>query len=154
QHRYAPVTAKAATDPTWQVPICVRVDGETQPRCTLLVQKTGELALGTKCPAWIEPNVDGVGYYLPKLSPELVGKLATDGWKQPPRVERIALADDLNLMVDGGHADLATVLEMMPRLAASEDPYLVDQVAWRLAGLSRLVGDAQRDAYAKLVRDL
>jgi alanyl aminopeptidase len=151
QHRY--VSAKAtASGPLWQIPICVRAEGETQPRCTLLAQPTGELALGDKCPAWIEPNVDGVGYYVPNLSAELLGKLTRDGWPQLSRGERLALVGDVAILVDGGHADLGVVLDLLP--LAGDDPYLVEQAAGRLAGLWPLVADGQRDAFAKLVRDL
>jgi alanyl aminopeptidase len=154
QHRFLPVTVKTDSDATWQVPICVRAEGETEPRCTLLTQKTGSLPLGDKCPAWVEPNAGGVGYYLPRLSPELLGKLANDGWKQLSRTERIALVGDLGIMLDGGQVELGAILDMLPRLATSEDPYLVEQVAWRLGGLSRLVSENHRDAYGRLVREL
>jgi alanyl aminopeptidase len=153
QHRYVPDKAPAANGPAWQIPICVRAEGETQPRCTLLAQPTGELALGPKCPAWIEPNVDGVGYYVPNLSAELLGKLTRDGWPQLSRGERLALVGDVAILVDGGHADLGVALDLLPRLAG-DDPYLVEQAAGRLAGLWPLVADGQRDAFAKLVRDL
>src|SRR5262249_28117791 len=129
-------------------------EGETEARCTLLTDKTGQLALGAKCPAWFEPNAGGVGYYLPKLSPELLGKLANDGWKQLSRTERIALVGDLGIMLDGGQVELGQNLEMLPRLAASEDPYLVDHVGARLGKSTQLVAENHRDAYAKLVRDL
>ncbi len=153
QHRYVAAKTAAASGPLWQVPICVRAEGETQPRCTLLAQQAGELALGAKCPAWIEPNVDGVGYYVPHLSADLTGKLTRDGWAQLSRGERLALAGDLAILVDGGQADLGVVLDLLPRLAG-DDPYLVEQAAGRLAGLSRLVADGQRGAFAQLVREL
>jgi alanyl aminopeptidase len=55
QLRFGPAT-QAASAATWQVPVCVRIAGEHEARCTLLSGGTGEIALGDRCPQWIIPN--------------------------------------------------------------------------------------------------
>ena len=138
----------------WKVPVCVAVpDGDRRKtHCTLLSEATGELALGASCPAWVLPNVDGAGYYLGKLQPEALSSLLDKGWAHLSRPERLAVVGDLEMLVDGGKADLGALLALLPRLGASDDPYMVEIAIGRLEELSQMIGEEQRDAFARLVR--
>jgi hypothetical protein len=101
----------------------------------------------------VNPNVDGAGYYVSNLPPDVASRLLADGWKTLSRQERIALLGDLVMLIDGGHADVATILPLLPKLGTSGDPYLADIAVGRLERFSRMVADDQRPAFAKLVRD-
>jgi cytosol alanyl aminopeptidase len=156
QRRHVPAgAASVAQGQTWQVPVCVAVpDGkERKTHCTLLTERTGELALGDTCPAWVAPNVDGAGYYLANLAAEPLAALLDRGWSQLSRVERLALVGDLGILVDGGKADIGAMLSLLPRLGRSDDPYLIDVAVTRLSKLTRYVAPEQREAFAGLVRE-
>jgi alanyl aminopeptidase len=152
QRRFAPAT-QAASAATWQVPVCVRIAGEREARCTLLSGATGEIALGDRCPQWIIPNAGGVGYYLSRLPAQALARLLDAGWNELSRVERISLVSDVSMLIEGGHTDLGVLLAILPRLGASDDPYLVHIVVERLWRLAALVAGDQREAFARVVRD-
>jgi alanyl aminopeptidase len=156
QRRHVPAGAASVSErQVWQVPVCVAVpDGkQRKTHCTLLTERTGELALGDTCPAWVAPNVDGAGYYLANLAAEPLEALLDRGWSQLSRVERLALVGDLGILVDGGKADVGAMLSLLPRLGKSDDPYLIDVAVTRLGKLARYVAPEQRDAFAALVRE-
>ncbi|HKE17049.1 MAG TPA: ERAP1-like C-terminal domain-containing protein, partial [Kofleriaceae bacterium] len=156
QSRHVPAgAAPVSGEQRWQVPICVAVPdgGKRETHCTLLTEATGELALGKTCPAWVAPNVDGAGYYLSSLAPEQLKALLERGWARLPRGERLALLTDLDILVDGGKADLGAVLALLPRLGTSGDPYLLEEAVTRLDRLARFVAPDQQDSFARLVRD-
>ncbi|HTE55291.1 MAG TPA: M1 family aminopeptidase [Kofleriaceae bacterium] len=155
QHRYLPAGApKVAGEARWQVPVCVKVPegGRLATHCALLGEASGEIALGATCPAWVLPNADGAGYYLGVLAAEPLTALLDRGWSKLSRPERIAVVNDLDILVDGGEAELGVVLALLPRLGGGKDPYLVDLAIGRLEKLSPFVAAAQRDGFARLVR--
>jgi cytosol alanyl aminopeptidase len=155
QRRHVPVgAAPVSGEPRWHVPVCVAVPEGSgrKTHCTLLTEASGEVALGNACPAWVAPNVDGAGYYLAALQPAPLAALLDQGWERLSRVERLALLGDLEILVDGGKADVAALLALLPRLGASDDAYLVDIAIGRLDKLSRFVAKEQGAAFARLVR--
>jgi len=98
------------------------------------------------------PNVDGAGYYLARLPGESLSALLDQGWARLSRAERLAVLGDVEILVDGGQADLGLLLALLPRLGSSEDPYLLEVAIGRLDMLGRFVGQEQREPFAQLVR--
>jgi aminopeptidase N len=104
---------------TWQIPVCVRYGGagahdEGTRQCTLLANARATVPL-TSCPAWLEPNAEGLGYYHSVYAPAALAAAyahASDG-------ERIALFRDATALVGSGDARLGDVLARVPASATS-----------------------------------
>jgi alanyl aminopeptidase len=101
----------------WTVPVCWRTDGAAA--CTLLGTAEQAVPLAA-CPAWIEPNAGGTGYY----------RSAWPSGRVPPpgalsAAERLTLVHDLQ-----GRAELRPLLETLARDA---EPQVADAARKALA---------------------
>jgi alanyl aminopeptidase len=145
------VVAGSTAEPhVWTFPVCLRTSaGRT---CTVLDAPSAELPLEGACPAWIEPNADGVGYYVSLLQGPLLNALLAhvDALTAP---ERYRLLDDLIVNVNAGALPVGEALAALPALhpaSAWRDAAL----AWQLLDLvrTRIVPARLLPAHAALVR--
>ena len=145
QRRYLPLGSRGDRDRRWQIPVCVTHPGGDA--CTLLVEATGELALGEEgapCPAWVNPNKGGVGYYR-----ALIDKKAREALAAAPLslAERLSLAGDVGALLQAGLIEPAEALAHAGTLAKDSDPVLGLAGARLAALLDPLVTDKNRAAY-------
>ncbi|MBK0392023.1 M1 family metallopeptidase [Ramlibacter algicola] len=117
QQRFLP-GLRETTPQAWELPVCVRTDaGES---CTLLKEQRGTMAPPgrlSNCPAWVLPNPAGTGYYLTRLQPGALAKLAAAPL-QP--LEAVALVREQTYLAASGAVPLD---ELLPLLAAlARDP--------------------------------
>ncbi len=150
QARYLPNGSKASGARKWQIPICVtHAGGET---CTLLVEKTAELALGkvgSKCPRWINPNKAGVGYYRSDLGAEMRQALLESGTLSV--AETLSLVGDVLALVRSSRAKFDEATTLASSLASSRNA-LINLAGVQLAdSLAAIVDDTHRPAFAKWV---
>lgn len=79
QQVYHPIGQKAPEHDNrqWHIPVCWNSDKMTQSeqQCVMLREKQAEIDLGTKCPSWLMPNAQGVGYYRWELQPKYMHAL-------------------------------------------------------------------------------
>ncbi len=139
---------KAAT--SWQVPVCLRTSDDPTLRCAVVGATAAEIPLGATCPAWLVPAA-GRGHHVTALDEALERALAKDVARLSTG-EQIAYLGDLGSLVDGGQRTLPVLLDLMQPLGASRTPQLAELVTARLAGLMSMVEDADRDAFAQLVK--
>ncbi|HKA91137.1 MAG TPA: M1 family metallopeptidase [Haliangiales bacterium] len=108
----------------WSIPVCARWPGGRA--CTLLTEKTGELALegAAACPAWVDGNADALGYYRVRHQGGLAKKLAAASKELTVR-ERMALVSDLHALISAGEVRAAEGLALVPALARDPDWHIV-----------------------------
>jgi alanyl aminopeptidase len=118
QRRYS-----ETADTRWSIPVCVRWAGGTgDPQCVVMEGPRFVLPLeGAKgCPAWVQANAGGIGYYLSDLSPELLHGLLDSGWAQMSSAERLSLIMDIRDLHPGGVSALGSDLQRLYEQRAAE----------------------------------
>jgi len=146
QNRLLPLgSSGAAPTQRWQIPLLLRTPGGDSR--LLLRERSATLALpDASCPAWLQANAGGAGYYRVAYGDDGAQRLAaapglSDG-------EVMALLDDARGLHEAGALDSAAVLALVQRFAAHPRREVVSASAELLAWLQPLVTAAQRDAYA------
>lgn len=151
QSRYRPLGAAAPAPQRWQVPVVLRTPAGVQR--VLLTDERMTLALAdAQCPAWLQPNVGGQGYYRARLEAALLQGLLAQG--QPGAGELLALLDDQLALAQSGTLSLSEVLPLLRRLAGDERRELREAAAQALAELQPLLSAAQLPAYRRLWQQL
>ncbi len=83
QSRFLPLGSTGDSHRTWQVPVCVSTPGsgpgDRGEHCVLLGTASGTIDLDrtVRCPPWVMPNANAVGYYRSVLDPADLAKLRT-----------------------------------------------------------------------------
>ena len=156
QRRALPLGSAGAAQQTWQIPVCVRYSdhGATHRECTLLTETSMDwkLAEAKSCPAWVEANADGKGYYRARYEGDLLDKLLTGGGARISAAERVAALGDVDALTGMGEIKSADLLALA--LAFANDPVrqVVDSSIGIVAGIhDNMVPTELRPNYARLV---
>lgn len=156
QKRALPLGSPGAAPQIWQVPVCVRYgDGDASHReCTLLGQAAVDWKLeeARSCPAWVEANAGGKGYYRTRYEGDLLGHLLADGGARLSAAERVAALGDVEALTSMG--EIASGDALAWALAFANDP--VRQVVGSSIGIVAgvhydLVPPELRPNYARFV---
>lgn len=142
QSRYFPLGSKGKQGARWQVPVCVKLGrGETvQRQCFLLTQAKQDFALDG-CPDWVLPNEGGNGYYRYALPAAELGQLNAKFDTLTPAEQRVH-ADSLHAGFRRGDVAPASLLQALPRLAASPLPAVATAPVADLNWLREYAADA------------
>ncbi len=110
---------------SWSVPVCVRGDGVAQ---TCAVIDAGHHAIDLKraCPAWIETNSGGTGYYRTEWSAAQLSALMDRGLTELSAAERLTLVYDLRAQFQTLTPEASALLA---RLAADAEPEIAKAAA-------------------------
>jgi alanyl aminopeptidase len=109
----------------WPVPVCVRGDG-VEKTCAVIdaqhasIELEGELKgdlRRSSCPAWIELNAGGTGYYRTHWSTAQLQALSAQGLARLSAAERLTLVYDLRAMQSAPE-----ISALLKRLAADPEP--------------------------------
>ncbi len=121
----------------WRLPVCVLAGGggpKPERVCGVLAGDELRLELA-RCPRWVWPNADGRGYYRSALSADGWRALATRGWRQLGRADRLAAAQDLLAEVGTGAVGIDVALDWVPLLLAEKRAPAVQLAVEPLAGV-------------------
>jgi alanyl aminopeptidase len=118
----------------WQVPVCARVEGDRQVRCTLLTGADGAIALPGKCPRWVHLNAGANGYYRWLLPPSGMDALLRRGWAALAPTERVSAGDALLSSATDGTTPAAEALARIGPLASETEPAVPEQTMKFLIG--------------------
>ena len=155
QRRFVPIGVDAGTNQPWTFPACFDVgDAKTSRQvCTVVREARQILPLPSgACPQWVVANRNGIGYYLPRLSPALYDAL--------PRAERVLtgadydpLLGDLAVLARGGAVRYDVALRVAARQAKSPDSRVARR-AYALADAvpGALVDPGNKARYAAFIR--
>ncbi|MCU1291860.1 MAG: family peptidase, partial [Bryobacterales bacterium] len=108
QSRFSLLPSKTPDPQLWSIPVCVRYGSgdEGKSQCALLTQRSANVALeGTSCPAWVEANDKGVGYYRVDYRDNLLSALTAGNFEQ-----RLNPAERVSLIGNTGAASQANLL--------------------------------------------
>jgi alanyl aminopeptidase len=139
-------------DATWAVPVCLRVEGETSPRCTLLEGPQGSIELD-RCPAYVHPNAGETGYYRYDLDEGSWNKLERS-FSRLDETERAGLLLDTWALVLVGQRGTEHVLALLDSIDWKKETsrLVVEAAISVLVEIDKTLVDASvRERFAKLV---
>ena len=161
QSRYFPGRIALAPGGPWQIPICLVWGAEPNPSirvrdCFVEGERMSTHQLvGDRCPTWLHPNADEIGYYRWQLSEDRLLALLRDSAKLLSPAEQVAIPGLLSAQLEAGHLSLAGYLEGLRSLSASGNWRVVEGVAYGLARLRRTAAAASlAEPYAAFTRSL
>ena len=129
----------------WQVPMLVRTPGGSTG--LLLTEAEAEHRLpDASCPAWVQANVGGLGYYRPVYAAG--GQATLLAQPDLPVAERLAALDDAQGLSEAGDLPLAEMLDLVQAQAGQADRRVVELAAGVLAAARPLVAPADQAGYA------
>ena len=156
QRRFAPAGAAAeATAERWVFPACFEHGDATKGRrtCALVRDAVQRIPLDTPaCPQWVLANRSGLGYYLPRLSPQLYAAL--------PRAAKVLgdadydpLLADIDVLARSGVVGYQDALPLAARQAGNRDGRVARRAYEIAEGMPReLVAPANAGRYAAWLR--
>ena len=147
QSRFLPSGVKDTRPSLWWVPVTVRTpDGTAQ---MLLKDKQGVLPLpGAVCPAWVQANVNGAGYYRAVYAP---GQMAALMEKADLSVaELLANLNDLQALTESGDLSVAESLTVAMRFSGHPNREVSESALMAISRVDAMLEPEQRSAYAKL----
>ncbi|HET6655527.1 MAG TPA: M1 family metallopeptidase [Gammaproteobacteria bacterium] len=140
QSRYLPVGSSGNPKAKhWDIPVCMRyaADGKTVEQCTLLTERSADIALKTdSMPDWFMPNANGIGYYQWMLGDTGYRQL-TQSLDQLSPVGQMSLAGSIEAAFGAAKIDTIQAMEALAPLAASKH----EAVASEPMGLIRFAHD-------------
>ena len=156
QQRFAPAGAAAAgAAERWVFPACFEHGDATKGRrtCALVRDAVQRIPLDTPaCPQWVVANRSGLGYYLPRLSPQLYAAL--------PRAAKVLgdadyepLLADIDVLARSGVVGYQDALPLAARQAGNRNGRVARRAYEIAEGMPReLVAPASADKYAAWLR--
>lgn len=150
QQRFLPLGSAGANTQLWQVPVCVgyRAGGRAQRACSLMQAATGELALGTTCPAALA--ADTARYYRVRYDGALLQKISAPS----SPAGTVALIGDLNALAHNGTISLAQALRTVQPHAASPNRHVAQSLIAMLEDLRGVVPESLRPIEARWIQEL
>jgi alanyl aminopeptidase len=159
QSRLRPLGVPAMGQETWRLPVCVRYGAgdDEQRACTLLTERTGEIAVGATgaCPDWVEANDHSLGYYRTLYAPRSRSRLLHSGLDHLSVAERVGFLGDESALSVTGQRTMGEVLDLVPTFARSDAWQLVSRSAEIVERVGEnLVPENMRPNYARFIRDV
>jgi alanyl aminopeptidase len=156
QKRALPLGSAGSTQQIWQIPVCVSYgDGTaTHRECTLLSKASMDwkLADARSCPAWVEANADGKGYYRTQYEGDLLERLLAGGGAHLSAAERVAALGDVDALTGMGEIKSAHALALAVVFAGDPVRQVVESAIDIVAGVhDNLVPKELRPNYARFV---
>jgi len=147
QSRFLPSGVKDTRASLWRIPVTVRTPSGTAQM--LLKEKTGQLPLpDSACPAWVQANVNGSGYYRAVYAP---GQMAVLMEKADLSVEELlANLNDVQAMTESGDLSVTELLTIAMRFADHPTREVAESALTAISRVDVMLEPGQRAAYAKL----
>ncbi len=128
QKRSLPIGSTGSGNELWSVPVCIAygAGGSGKSECTLLLERSGEIALESKtCPAWVLPDKGENGYYRVVYRGDLLTRLLTNGRERLTSPEKVGILGDAEALVRTGGLPAAQALKIVPQFANDPEPRVV-----------------------------
>jgi alanyl aminopeptidase len=156
QSRYLPTGSTGSTNQVWNMPICVRFGPEKDAtQCTLMTQARMDLPLRTKsCPAWIDANDNGQGYYRVDYQGTLLSALTSgDVEHRLSAAGRNDLIGNAEAMASGGRMPAADALRLVETFHADPSRQVLQRSLSLAVSFQRdVVPGSLQPNYARFLR--
>ena len=151
QAAWTPLGEEPPAPPAWLLPFCGSPNGTGKPACTELAGARGDLVLAARCPAFLDPNPGGWGYYRYALDERSWDALFKAGASLGPAGRLTALAN-LWAEVRAGGISADVLLRELPLLDHETNRYVIDEEIDVLDGVDHaLVDESSSSAFRQYV---
>jgi aminopeptidase N/puromycin-sensitive aminopeptidase len=149
----SPDRLQSAGTERWQIPACLKSDGQSGNTCTLVTQKMESQHLNS-CPGWLFGNRDAQGYYRVAYSSENLKSIAAVAEQSLNPAERIAFVEDAWSMTRAGKTSIADFLSTVQQLRSEQNRHVIDLLSSHLdyVGESLVPPDGE-EKYRAFVRE-
>ena len=124
QERFVPLGSKGSRSEYWQVPACFEYEanGKTVRQCGFIAdpKDTVTLTNASGCPAWLNANDGGTGYYRVRYEGGLQQKLVDNADKLQLQ-EQVDLLANTAALLDAGQMPASEALALVPKFKDSPD---------------------------------
>ncbi|MES2947678.1 MAG: M1 family metallopeptidase [Pseudomonadota bacterium] len=147
QSRFLPTGVSAPQQPLWWIPVTVRTPAGTAQM--LLKDKSGQLALpDTTCPAWVQANAQGSGYYRAVYAPGQMANLMAKADLSVP--ELMANLSDVLALSESGDLSVAETLAIAMPFSTHPQREVAESALTTISKMEHLLEPSQRVAYAQV----
>ncbi len=148
-----PDLLKAGSPEVWQIPLCIRSAGSSNPSCQLMTQKQQSLKVNG-CSPGVFVNAGGHGYFWSAYAPELSSKLAAVAEQALTPQERVSLLNDEWALTRGGQHPISQYLNLAQGMKNDSTRQVVEQVAARVEFIRQyLIDNNDRTAFQTWVQN-
>ncbi len=156
QSRALPLGSPGSAPQLWQIPVCVNYgdDAATHHQCMLLTESSADMELkdAKTCPAWVEANAGGEGYYFTRYEDGLLAKLLVDHGPHLSAAERLSDLGDLQALNGMGEVPTGEILGLALDFASDPARQVVEMSANIIGGIhDHLLPADLKPNYARLV---
>ncbi len=158
QRKSLPLGSLAPGKGFWNVPVCVHYEnGTAAPARACMLLQTAEalfpLPDARACPAWVQANAGGSGYYRPVYAGGLQKRLTSNGLAMQSTAETVAMLYDALAGAQAGDVAVAEVLALAQRAAGSPDRHVIEaSLAVTFRSGEDSLDAAARPRYARLLQ--
>lgn len=141
------------SDATWTLPVCLRVEGESGPKCVLAEDNKSTSIELQRCPAFVHPNAGETGYYRYDLDQGSWKKLERS-FAKLDETERAGLLLDAWALVLAGSRGIEHVLDLFEAVDWKKESsrVVIEAAISVLAEIDKTLVDATtRPRFVKLV---
>jgi alanyl aminopeptidase len=157
QKRFLPRGSQGSSNQTWNIPVCVRYPGGSNPQraCTLMTDATAAMDLPhtNSCPTWAYANAEQAGYYVVRYEKEMLNSLLKDD-NTLSLPERVGLIGDIAALTKND-MPLGEALALAPKFAHDQNRPVVTKTLAIVGGLrDHLVPKDLEQKYQRYLTDL
>jgi len=148
----SPERLEAASNETWQMPVCTKSNKDAGGTCSLMTQPQ-QAVPSSSCADWVFGNRDAKGYYRVAYAPRDLKKVADAAEQRLNVPERIALVEDTWALARAGKTSVAAFLDLAKQLRSDENRHVVASLTRHLEYVGdSLVPSSQEISYKAVVR--
>jgi cytosol alanyl aminopeptidase len=156
QERFLPVGSRGSAAQTWSIPMCVGLPGaaggDPGRQCFLFSGQQARVPLESPgCPAWIDANAGGGGYYRVAYQGDLGRKLLERGTLDA--AGRVSALFNLAAMVEAGRVPMSELLAVVPAVARNKEPEILGVAIDLSTRIEPFVSEAGRARYQRFLAD-
>jgi cytosol alanyl aminopeptidase len=154
QERLLPLGSKGSRAEYWQVPACFEYEanGKISRQCNMIADPKDTVVLqsASGCPAWLNANEGGTGYYRVRYEGAAQQKLVDHVEKLELR-EKVDLLKNASALVAAGQMPAGEALALVPKFKDSTERELVNAALEIAGGMKRVVPPSLKPNYDRFV---
>jgi alanyl aminopeptidase len=154
QERFVPLGSKGSRTEYWQVPACFEYEsnGKISRQCNMVADPKDTVVLQSAegCPAWLNANEGGSGYYRVRYEGGAGQKLIDHVQKLELR-EKVDLLKNSSALMTAGQMPAAEALALVPKFKESSEREIVAAALEIAEGIERLVPAALKPNYDRFM---
>lgn len=154
QERFLPLGSKGSRGEYWQVPVCFEYEsgGKISRTCSVIADPKDTVALtsASACPAWLNANDDGSGYYRVRYEGQAAQKILSNADKLDLR-ERVDLLANAAALLSAGKMPASDALSLVTKFKDAPERELVMAILDIAERVERSVPAALKPNYARFM---